>query len=131
MGDEAAIIFASGGHPRRWIRWQLSQSSEAWTAIVNGIPVGMWGVTGSEIETEGMVWAAFTDLARRFPLTLLRGSKAWVEHVMIGRLTLTSLVRASDLRAQRFARHLGFTVWEDEPMIDSGVRCFPIIKVRP
>src|ERR1700722_19932925 len=91
MGDEAAIIFASGGHPRRWIRWQLSQSSEAWTAIVNGVPAGMWGVTGSEIETEGMVWAAFTDLARRFPLTLLRGSKAWVEHVMIGRHTLTSL----------------------------------------
>lgn len=127
MGAEARIIEASGGRVRRWMRWQLQNSSEAWVAIVDGEPCAIWGIWGGALEFEGRVWLVLTDKARQYRVTVVRGARAWLEYVGATR-RLVSLVRASDERAQRFARFLGFTVWEDEPTMDSGVVCYPITK---
>lgn len=125
LGEEGRIIAAHGGRPRGWLRWQIQNSSDAWTALIDGTPGAMWGVFGSALEPERKVWAAITDIVRPYRLTMVRGALAWLEY-MSATSRLVSQVRASDRRARRFAECVGFKVWEDEPVLDSGVVCFPI-----
>lgn len=126
MGEEAKLIESVGGKPRGWLRWNMAQSDETWTAIVNGEVAAMWGVKGNELLCEGEVWAVFTDLARRYPLTIMRGAQAWIEKVMASRHALVSTVCGSDARARRFAQALGFDVAVHGPVLDKGILCYPI-----
>ena len=104
-GDHAAILTAA-----------LAQSSECLTGLVDGVPVAMWGLVGSALDTDGCAWAAITDPARRFPRAMLREGRAWVRRVLDTFHTVYAFVLADDTRALKFARFLGFD--KGEPVMD-------------
>lgn len=120
----AARVAERGGNLRSWLRAQINLSSEAWVALVDGDPLLIWGYIPTSEGPE--LWANFSDVIRRYPLTIVREARR--EMARAG--AVHGKIVASDRRAWRFAEFLGFTVWQDEPMNDSGVTCYPITLAK-
>lgn len=59
---------AGGRSPKEALRLSLAGSVMAWTALVDRMPVAMWGVTPVNLlDGEGSPWMLGTDEARRYP----------------------------------------------------------------
>jgi hypothetical protein len=103
---------ATGLPPRRGLRLLLGVSSYARTAILHGRPVGMWGITGTAMSTEGEVWLALGEAARAVPFTVAREAIREVGRLLVVKREIRSSLLCRDARALRFARFLGFEVTE-------------------
>ena len=69
MGHWDRVECAAGGRsPKEALRISLRASVMAWTALVDGKPVAMWGVTPVNLmDGIGSPWMLGSDEARQFP----------------------------------------------------------------
>lgn len=95
---------------KHYIHFQ-SQVGPAVTAFVHGVPVAVFGCV---IVWKGLgeAWALFSDEARRYPIAMTKGAKAFfdacIRSYLLHRLQIT--VKTVDKRAINWAECLGFVV---------------------
>lgn len=86
-----------------------SQSGPCITAFVNSVPVAVFGcvIIWSGV---GEAWSLFSEEARRYPIAMTKGAKAFFDSCTISyrlhRMQIT--VKTSDKRAVAWAKALGF-----------------------
>lgn len=68
-------------------------------------PIGVGGVTGTMLSSQGRIWLALTNAAERYPVEMMRTARRELDLL---NMKLATDVFNDDLAAIRFAEHLGF-----------------------
>lgn len=87
------------------------QSAYARTGLIDGVPVAMWGITGTILSSTGHAWLSVTPECRARRLLVGRVARAEAAAIL-ATTDLASLVLDDDARARRFLRFLGFEIGE-------------------
>ncbi len=78
--------------------------------------VGLGGVTGTAISTDGFIWLALTEEASQYPVAIAREAKRQIDEIMKIKRTLYTSLIPSDKTALRFALRLGFELEHTTPV---------------
>lgn len=97
-----------GVRPRAGLRRLLDESAYCRTALLDGKPVAMWGVLGSDLASCGEVWLSITERARGHRMKIVRLARKELRAMMSTKVMLISSVLCNDARGKRFAEFLGF-----------------------
>lgn len=97
-----------GYDPRKALHKAFMQSFYCRTALMNGSPVAMWGVTGTLLSCEAFVWLVLSDRIANIPLSIVREAKSELSRIMQNYDELATTVLPDDEAAIRFAVYLGF-----------------------
>lgn len=107
-----------GRTPKQALRLALLTSDQAWTALVEGKPEAMFGVTTECALTRELVpWFLGTDAVYRHGRLLVSWGPVWLRKLGDSTATMRNLVSARNDRAIRLLRRWGFEVGDDEVMV--------------
>lgn len=96
----------------------------AWTGLVDGVPVCMFGVVQvSKDGRAGRPWMIGTELLDKYQKVFLRRCAGQVETMQMCFDSLENVVDARNERAIKWLRWLGFSFSEPEPMGPDGIMC--------
>ena len=95
--------------PERALRTSLRTALAAWTGIVDGVPVCMFGVSPGEM-TEGRPWMIGTADLDAVAVIFLRRCRLQVARMLQIRPVLVNYVSADNARAIEWLAWLGFTI---------------------
>lgn len=101
-------IAASGGHPRAALRRALGNSIYARTALLDGVPAAMWGMSGTLMSDRASAWLALTETALRHPVLIMREARRELAIMATSAGQLFTNIVRDDERALALARNLGF-----------------------
>lgn len=97
----------------------------AWTGLIDGIPVCMFGVVQTDkIGRSGRPWMIGTDLLSRYEVVFLRRCREQVETMQMCFDSLENVVDARNVRAIKWLRWLGFSFSKPEPMGPDQISCY-------
>lgn len=114
--DDAAECEAVGLLAEDWIGSSLDGSIEAWTALEDGYPIAMWGLTTPDLlGFKACPWMLTGRGVERWKRTLMRESAAFIARVSLLYPYLSNRVDARYSRALRWVRWLGFDINKPEP----------------
>lgn len=121
---------AGGRSPIAALRLSLAGSVMAWTALVDRVPVAMWGVVPlSEIDGLGTPWMLGTDEARRHPRAFFEGGARTVPEMLSRFRRLENMVATGNKPAIRLLARWGFVV--GGPVVErNGVDFVPFSMER-
>lgn len=122
LDKRAEIERSSGVSARKWLRIILGQSVYARAGLLDGIPVALWGLTGTMASSSGHVWLSVTPEFMARPFLCGRLARAEAESMMMGKTELRSAVATKDRRAHRFLRFLGFEIGDVLPIAGATLR---------
>lgn len=112
---------AFGRVPKESLRLGLRSSVLAGTALLDGKPIAMFGLTpASIIEDVGRPWLLGTDDVPRCARALLTGASSLIGQMHARFRRLENVVAVDNAAAIRMLRRWGFTV-ESEVMVIGGV----------
>ena len=101
-------------------------SDHSWTAIFDGVPACMFGVTQASLITDtGRPWMISTDVVDRYPLSFLREQKPFMVNIRRSYARLENYVDVRNTRSIRWLKWLGFVMGEAAPY---GALKLPFIK---
>lgn len=121
---------AFGRSPKQALRFALSRSEIAWTALVNERPEAMFGVVvESLLGQDGRPWFLGTDEVYRHGKALLMWGPGLISRLHNSNLVLSNLVSTRNSRAIRLLEHWGFTVEREEQ--DIGGEKFRAFSKEP
>jgi hypothetical protein len=104
---------AFGRSPKEALRIGLSASLWAYTALVDGRPEAMLGLTPvSLIEGRGVPWMLGTDAIYAYPRAMLRGVGPVIARMQADCRSLENWVAVGNERAVRFLKGCGFGFYE-------------------
>ncbi len=106
--DERARFAHEGRNPRHVMRGFFRQSSYRRTALLDGRPIAIWGVTGTLCSSEGILWLRLTTAARKMPRLVVEESRKELARMLETRQRLVIYIAEHDRLALRFAGFLGF-----------------------
>lgn len=90
--------------------------SSAWTGLLYGIPVCMFGVTPvSLLSGTGAPWMIGTNYINRHPKAFLVGSKVVIRGMLAQFEHLFNFVDARNKQAVKWLKWLGFTIYDPVP----------------
>lgn len=92
----------------RELRAMFAGSYYTRAAFVDGHLSALWGLLGSMLDPEGLVWMVLAQHAMRYPATVARVAREEIARMAEGKEFLFTTVAAEDEVAQRFAAFLGF-----------------------
>lgn len=99
---------AMGYAPKQALRMALAQSSEAWTAKVDGVPEAMFGlVISNALCGKGKPWMLGSDAIYRHPRQMLNCGKLLLAHWLDSMSALEGYVWTGNDRAIRMLRKWG------------------------
>lgn len=108
---DAAEVLAQGKTPTEALMESLERSTYAWTALADGLPIAMWGVTVEDILAPcAVVWCLTGDGVNRHKVTFLRYSRAFVEYLRATYHDAWNIVDSRYEGAIRWVKWLGFSV---------------------
>ena len=108
---------AMGYTPKRGLRLAMMQSSECWTARVDGRPEAMFGIAvTSALGGLGKPWMLGTDAIYRYPRDMLRNGEALLARWLDSTPNLSGLVSLGNTRAIRMLRRWGCIIEEGGDM---------------
>lgn len=112
MGEWDRIECAAGGHaPKDALRLSLRGSIMAWTALIDGRPVAMWGLTAMNLmDGEGSPWMLGTDEARLHPKAFYVGGARSIPMMLRACPRLVNSVACGNKAAIRLLTRWGFVV---------------------
>jgi hypothetical protein len=100
-----------GHSPKEALRLGLMASTIAWTALVDGKPVAMFGAsTVSMLDNVGRPWLLMTDDAVRHHKALLRFGRIYTDAIHRHYMQLENWVHVDNVAAIRWLSRLGFAV---------------------
>lgn len=100
---------AFGLDTRAALRRAFAGSAYCRTALIDGVPAAMWGLSGSLLTDTATVWLALGQRAAAVPVAVMRGAISELEEMLRGRSTLFARISREDDAALIFARSIGFT----------------------
>lgn len=92
----------------RELRAMFDGSHYTRAAFIDGNLSALWGVNGTMLESQGLVWMVLAQHALRYPATIARVARGEMERMVLGKDYLFTTVIADDIPSQRFAAFLGF-----------------------
>lgn len=108
---DAAECAIMGHTPKGALRTGLLASTLAWTALIDGRPEAMFGVTPfSVVEGRGTPWLLMTDTAGAKHVSLLRLARIYLEAMQRHYMILENYIHADNHRTIRWLARLGFAV---------------------
>jgi hypothetical protein len=124
--DREELWEASCSTPQAVMERALMVSSRAWTGLIDGVPVCMFGAAPvSSLSETGRPWMVGTDHLDRHSKLFLRRCRHTVAAMLEDFPVLENYVDARNVRAIEWLRWLGFTFSEPESMGPFGK---PFIK---
>lgn len=128
--DVAEVWASSRSTPRGALMRSLGQSSEAWTALIDGQPEVMFGVMDLNILTAmGAPWLLGTDAVVTHNRQFLRRSVWWREKLFERYDSLRNLVHDDNVVSKRWLKWLGFTLYDPMPLGKDG-EAFRLFEMR-
>jgi len=123
--DDRREIWAAGCMlPRESLEMSLERSRIAWTGLVDGVPVCMFGVAAEVgILPVGRPWLLGTDDIEKHQRAFLRRNRQKVAEMLSMYPLLVNYVDARNKASIKWLQWLGFTV--DENTIPVGVNQVP------
>jgi len=120
---------AMGHKPKEALRWGLIGSTVAWTALIDGVPEAMFGVTPlSMIEGRGRPWLLMTEAATAKRISLVRLGRLYTEQLHRHYDLLENWVHADNTRTIRWLSRLGYAVGAVDVIRGHPMR--PFIRAR-
>jgi hypothetical protein len=107
--DREELKACSGRTPAEVMALGLAVSEVAWTGLVDGVPVCMFGVAPAETEGIGRPWMIGTKLLERYQMVFLRRCRKRVELMHAFFPLLENWVDARNEMAIKWLSWLGFT----------------------
>lgn len=124
--DREELWAASCSTPDKVMERALAVSNQAWTGLLDGVPVCMFGVAPvSALSDVGRPWMVGTDHLDAHAPVFLRRCRGVVKAMLQQFPTLENYVDQRNARAVEWLRWLGFTFGTPEPM---GPYRMPFIK---
>jgi hypothetical protein len=90
------------------IRQSFDESSYRRAWCIDGKVSALFGMTGQALSTRALVWMAVSNEATRYPIALVRDSRAALSDMAILKHHLFCSILDADVTSQRFAIFLGF-----------------------
>lgn len=119
---------AFGRTPKQALRMGLRASVDAYTALVDGRPEAMMGLTPvNAIERQGTPWMLGTDAIYQHPRAMLYLGPKIIAWWADSTKNLSNLVARKNARAIRMLRRWGFEVG-DEPTVIGGIEFVTFAK---
>lgn len=116
---------AKGRTPAEALRYSLASSSFALTAMVDGSPHAMFGLTPYSVaESVGRPWFLGTDEVYRHGRELIVTGEMVVELMQDRFRRLENVIAAANVQGIRLLRRWGFVIGE-EPQMVGGVTFLP------
>jgi hypothetical protein len=116
---------AKGRTPACALRYSLASSSFAMTALVDGSPHAMFGLTPYSLASGvGRPWFLGTDEVYRHPRDMVRTGEMLVEIMQDSFRRLENVIAAANDQGIRLLKRWGFTIGEETQVI-GGVRFLP------
>lgn len=121
-------LAAIGRTPQISLTAALRISREAWTGMIDGVPVCMFGVAPTSMLTplKGRPWMLGTSALDSCAIMFLRRNRPYIERMLGLYPQLENYVAASNTRAIQWLKWLGFVV--EETPIAVGARMVPFMK---
>lgn len=120
--DVAEVLASSGSAPAEALRASLAASSQAWTGLIEGEPVCMFGVAAvSILSGRGAPWMLGADRLERYPMTFLRRCRPCVAAMLAVYPALENYVDERNALSKRWLRWLGFKLADKTVRLPSGV----------
>ena len=121
--DRAELWAAACHTPEQTMANSLKLSEMAWTGLIDGVPVCMFGVVEASIlGNVGRPWMVGTDMLDRYPFVFLRRCRGCVKEMLAKFSTLENYVDQRNVRAIQWLMWLGFKVSiPGEPMGPFGL----------
>lgn len=120
--DHEAALRRRGVHLHRAIKEKFVESYYCRTAFVDGHIAGMWGLCGSSLASDGMVWLVVAQHIIKHRRKIVEVARAELALMARGKVSLGTTVIPEDETARRFAAFLGFVpapsyLWDDSGQI--------------
>jgi hypothetical protein len=118
------------GHtPKEAIRYGLMSATMAWTAVIDGRPEAIFGVsTISLLEGSGRPWMLMTDEAVKHAVALVRFGYIYTEAIQRHYALLHNWVHAENDASIRWLSRLGFAVGSVDVL--NGYPMRPFVRSR-
>lgn len=119
--EHDAALRRRGVNLHRAIRDKFAESHYCRTAFVDGHIAGMWGLCGSALSSEGMVWLVVAQHVVKHRRKIVEVARAELAKMAEHKAALGTTVLPDDVPACRFAEFLGFSpVGDAFTMDDAG-----------
>jgi hypothetical protein len=105
-----------GLNSHREIRGRFEASIFRRSYFIDGHLIGIGGVEGPQLSTDGLVWLALTSEAAEHPIAVAREARRQLAEIMILKRTLSTTLIPTDKTALRFALRLGFELEHTTPI---------------
>lgn len=116
LADRDELYASAMVSPQEALEQSFSISKMAWTGLIDGVPVCMFGVAPvSVLSTVGRPWMIGTDHLDRHPFVFLRRCRGCVETMRMCFDRLENHVDARNIRAIQWLTWLGFELDKPEP----------------
>ncbi len=126
--DRQEVAAASGRSPGAALHCSLRVSIEAWTGLIDGRPVCMFGLgCPSLLGGVGVPWLLGTDQLKRHQMAFLRRNRAVVARWAARYPRLINFVDARNLTSIRWLRWLGFVIDPARPYGLAGLPFHPFV----
>lgn len=103
--------------PEEVLHQSFGLSHLAWTGLIDGVPVCMYGVVrASLLGNVGRPWMVGTDLLDKHQVVFLRRCRASLETMKMCFGKLENYIDARNVKAIQWLRWLGFSFSEPEPL---------------
>ncbi len=121
---------AMGRSPKQALRAGLMTSTKAWTALVDGQPEAMFGVSCvSVLGASGTPWFLGTEEVYRHPREMLMWGPGMIDRLSgSGAIRLQNYVSTRNAQAIRLLRKWGFIV-SDEALSFGGLEFHPFQRL--
>lgn len=107
--DKAEVKAASGKHPYLVLLEGIEASEQAYTALVDGEPIAIFGVCPTDNPSVGVVWLLGSDVISAHRIDFLRKSRDWVERFQSKYPVLCNSIDARNTVHIKWLQWLGFT----------------------
>jgi hypothetical protein len=122
LADVDELAAGWGCTPQQGLARCVRGAARAWTGLVDGVPVCVFGVSPWSLVTgEGAPWMVATDGLHRVERPFLRLSRPVVDAMQRTCPRLTNWVDNRNVRAQRWLTWLGFTLEDPAPFGPAGL----------
>lgn len=108
--SDSLEVSALGAVPEYAVLQSFRDSDIAWTALVDGVPVIMFGAGGNVFSDRGFVWALGTDECTKHPREMLVFGREKLKEMLGIYPILENYCDARYIRALRWLKKIGFSV---------------------
>lgn len=123
QADRDEVEASHGHNAEEALTSSFAWSSRAWTGLINGEPVCMFGVGPiSVLAGRGAPWMLGTTLVERWPRTFLRRCRPCVAAMLAVYPWLENYVDERNTLSQKWLAWLGFTLAAEPVTLTNGAR---------